>query len=66
MAGDPPTAAEKETLVSSFLEIAAGQTPETATQFLLVRFPLSPKTKASTRFLVSILSDVIPGFPFRR
>ncbi|KAL6651600.1 hypothetical protein ACP70R_010525 [Stipagrostis hirtigluma subsp. patula] len=34
MAGDPPTAAEKETLVSSFLEIAAGQTPETATQFL--------------------------------
>ncbi|CAL5029379.1 unnamed protein product [Urochloa decumbens] len=34
MAGDPPTAAEKEALVSSFLEIAAGQTPETATQFL--------------------------------
>ncbi|WVZ87636.1 hypothetical protein U9M48_034243 [Paspalum notatum var. saurae] len=34
MAGDPATAAEKETLVSSFLEIAAGQTPETATQFL--------------------------------
>ncbi|KAL5213994.1 hypothetical protein ABZP36_003146 [Zizania latifolia] len=34
MAGAPPTAAEKETLVSSFLEIAAGQTPETATQFL--------------------------------
>nr|AEV41076.1 putative UBX domain-containing protein [Oryza minuta] len=34
MAGAPPTAAEKESLVSSFLEIAAGQTPETATQFL--------------------------------
>ncbi|KAG2575560.1 hypothetical protein PVAP13_7KG383400 [Panicum virgatum] len=34
MAGDPPTAAEKEALVSSFLEIAAGQTPDTATQFL--------------------------------
>ncbi|CAL5014235.1 unnamed protein product [Urochloa decumbens] len=34
MAGDPPTAAEKEALVSSFLEIASGQTPETATQFL--------------------------------
>ncbi|AQK47127.1 Plant UBX domain-containing protein 7-like [Zea mays] len=34
MAGDPPTAAEKETLVSSFIEITAGQTLETATQFL--------------------------------
>uniref|UniRef100_A0A0E0KWL3 UBX domain-containing protein n=1 Tax=Oryza punctata TaxID=4537 RepID=A0A0E0KWL3_ORYPU len=34
MAGAPPTAAEKESLVSSFLEIAAGQTPEMATQFL--------------------------------
>uniref|UniRef100_A0A0D9WAZ1 UBX domain-containing protein n=1 Tax=Leersia perrieri TaxID=77586 RepID=A0A0D9WAZ1_9ORYZ len=34
MAGAPPTAAERESLVSSFLEIAAGQTPETATQFL--------------------------------
>jgi hypothetical protein len=41
MAGDPPTAAEKETLVSSFIEITAGQTLETATQFLQVRFPLS-------------------------
>ena len=40
MAGDPPTAAEKEALVSSFLEIAAGQTPDTATQFLQVRLPL--------------------------
>jgi hypothetical protein len=54
MAGDPPTAAEKETLVSSFLEIAAGQTPETATQFLQVRLPLSSKTNpplaSSTRF----------------
>ncbi|WVZ87630.1 hypothetical protein U9M48_034237 [Paspalum notatum var. saurae] len=39
MAGDPATAAEKETLVSSFLEIAAGQTPETATQFLQVHQP---------------------------
>nr|CAB3486127.1 unnamed protein product [Digitaria exilis] len=34
MAGDPPTAADKEALVSCFLEIAAGQTRETATQFL--------------------------------
>ncbi|KAL6844164.1 hypothetical protein ACP4OV_025837 [Aristida adscensionis] len=34
MAGDPPTPSERETLVSSFLEIAAGQTPETAAQFL--------------------------------
>uniref|UniRef100_A0A0D3G1H9 UBX domain-containing protein n=2 Tax=Oryza TaxID=4527 RepID=A0A0D3G1H9_9ORYZ len=34
MAGAPPTEAEKESLVTSFLEIAAGQTPETATQFL--------------------------------
>lgn len=29
-----PTAADKQQLVSSFLEIALGQTPETATQFL--------------------------------
>lgn len=42
MAGDPPTAAEREALVSSFLEIAAGQTPETATQFLQVRLPPRP------------------------
>ncbi|KQJ85219.1 plant UBX domain-containing protein 7 [Brachypodium distachyon] len=34
MAGAAPTAAEKDALVSSFLEIAAGQTPHTATQFL--------------------------------
>ncbi|KAF7012182.1 hypothetical protein CFC21_026400 [Triticum aestivum] len=34
MAGAPPTPAEKDALVSSFLEIAAGQTPHTATQFL--------------------------------
>ncbi|XP_051220152.1 plant UBX domain-containing protein 7 [Lolium perenne] len=34
MAGAPPTAAEQDALVSSFLEIAAGQTPHTATQFL--------------------------------
>ncbi|XP_062227086.1 plant UBX domain-containing protein 7-like isoform X2 [Phragmites australis] len=34
MAGDSTTVAEKETLISSFLEIAAGQTPETAAQFL--------------------------------
>jgi len=45
MAGDPPTAAEKEALVSSFLEIAAGQTPDTATQFLQVRLPLPPPPK---------------------
>ncbi|GJN01369.1 hypothetical protein PR202_ga18634 [Eleusine coracana subsp. coracana] len=35
MAGDPPTG-EKDNLVSSFLEIAAGQTPEIATQFLQI------------------------------
>jgi len=46
MAGDPPTAAEKETLVSSFLEIAAGQTPETATQFLQVWFPPFPQNQS--------------------
>jgi len=46
MAGDPPTAAEKETLLSSFLEIAAGQTPETATQFLQVWFPPSPQNQS--------------------
>ncbi|RWW30329.1 hypothetical protein GW17_00005094 [Ensete ventricosum] len=34
-----PTAVDKQQLVSSFLEIALGQTPETATQFLQVRFP---------------------------
>ncbi|KAM3298752.1 hypothetical protein ACQJBY_040300 [Aegilops geniculata] len=34
MAGAPPTPAEKDALVSSFLEIAAGQTPHTASQFL--------------------------------
>ncbi|CAM0902407.1 unnamed protein product [Alopecurus aequalis] len=34
MAGVAPTPAEKDALVSSFLEIAAGQTPQTATQFL--------------------------------
>uniref|UniRef100_A0ACD5Y3Y0 Uncharacterized protein n=1 Tax=Avena sativa TaxID=4498 RepID=A0ACD5Y3Y0_AVESA len=34
MAGVPPTPAEQDALVSSFLEIAAGQTPHTATQFL--------------------------------
>jgi UBX domain-containing protein 7 len=39
MAGDPPTEA-KEKLVSNFIEIAAGQTPEIATQFLQV--PLLP------------------------
>ncbi|TVU16503.1 hypothetical protein EJB05_40071 [Eragrostis curvula] len=35
MAGDPPADA-KETLVSSFLEIAAGQTRQIATQFLQI------------------------------
>ncbi|RWW13951.1 hypothetical protein BHE74_00054400 [Ensete ventricosum] len=32
-----PTAAEQQQLVSSFLEIAVGQTAATATQFLQVR-----------------------------
>jgi hypothetical protein len=42
MAGAPPTPAEQDALVSSFLEIAAGQTPHTATQFLQVRLLSSP------------------------
>jgi hypothetical protein len=45
MAGAPPTEAEKESLVTSFLEIAAGQTPETATQFLQVRRLVPPPSR---------------------
>ncbi|RRT47384.1 hypothetical protein BHM03_00019244 [Ensete ventricosum] len=45
-----PTAVDKQQLVSSFLEIALGQTPETATQFL--QFP------QSTLIMATILTVV--------
>lgn len=63
MAGDPPTPAEKDALVSSFLEIAAGQTPHTATQFLQVRASSSSPAPAADRF---DLPAPLTGSAFRR